>query len=304
MSEKDCNCAGSPDCTGGCKGGGVAVPDGWKLVPVEPTREMIDAAMGFRSDSCDPRTIAVEDYHAMLAAAPQPPVQQSCSMGVDCEKHGCYAAAHGVPERCGMPEPAPAQDEREAVTFDGKTTIRAYVADTVPDDQISCEWTKGYEECKRRIHAMFEQKVNNRPAQTAPQPAARQEQHPDDAAVDQFAIAMKAKLAKSREKGRHGWQTASAAHLSALLYRHMYKADPLDVANLAMMLHQNGQAIELPYEARQEQGEVQNRLDQAVSLLRRIAEIDDSQSNGPILTPADRAPIDAFLSTQPSAEGE
>ena len=68
---------------------------------------------------------------------------------------------------------------------------------------------------------------------------------------------MKAKLAKSREKGRHGWQTASAAHLSGLLYRHMYKADPLDVANLAMMLHQNGQAIELPQEARHDQGEVQ-----------------------------------------------
>ena len=76
------------------------------------------------------------------------------------------------------------------------------------------------------------------------------EQHPDDDAVDRFAEAMKAKLARSREKGRHGWQTASAAHLSSLLYHHMYKADPLDVANLAMMLHQNGQAIELPQAAR------------------------------------------------------
>jgi hypothetical protein len=92
---------------------------------------------------------------------------------------------------------------------------------------------------------------------TAPQPAPAQPAvHPDDAAVDRFAVAMKAKLAKSREKGRHGWQTASAAHLSGLLYRHMYKADPLDVANLAMMLHQNGQAIELPHEARHDQGEV------------------------------------------------
>lgn len=79
---------------------------------------------------------------------------------------------------------------------------------------------------------------------------ARRAQHPDDVAVDHFAAAMKSKLAKSREKGRHGWQAASAAHLSSLLYRHMYKADPLDVANLAMMLYQNGQAIELPFEAR------------------------------------------------------
>ena len=80
-------------------------------------------------------------------------------------------------------------------------------------------------------------------AQTAPQ-------HPDDEAVDRFAVAMKAKLAASREKGRHGWQNATAPYLSALLYDHMYKADPLDVGNLAMMLHQNGQAIELPQEAR------------------------------------------------------
>ena len=81
-------------------------------------------------------------------------------------------------------------------------------------------------------------------------PCNQPQAHPDDAAVDRFAAAMKSKLAKSREKGRHGWQAASAAHLSSLLYRHMYKADPLDVANLAMMLHQNGQAIELPFEAR------------------------------------------------------
>ncbi|WP_374378918.1 hypothetical protein [Pseudomonas fluvialis] len=84
------------------------------------------------------------------------------------------------------------------------------------------------------------------------QPAAQQ--HPDGEAVDRFAVAMKAKLAKSREKGRHGWQMGSAAYLSSLLYHHMYKGDPLDVANLAMMLHQNGQAIELPQEARRDQG--------------------------------------------------
>lgn len=99
------------------------------------------------------------------------------------------------------------------------------------------------------------------------QPAVQQEQHPDDQAVDRFAVAMKVKLAKSREKGRHGWQTASAAYLSGLLYRHMYKADPLDVANLAMMLHQNGQAIELPREARHDQPEAQ-RLREALQITR------------------------------------
>ena len=80
--------------------------------------------------------------------------------------------------------------------------------------------------------------AEQQPAEQQPAP------HPDDAAVDRFAVAMKDKLAASREKGRHGWQNATAPHLSALLYDHLYKADPLDVGNLAMMLHQNGQVIE------------------------------------------------------------
>jgi len=75
-------------------------------------------------------------------------------------------------------------------------------------------------------------------------------QHPDDDAVDCFAVAMKVKLAASREKGRHGWQNATGPHLSSLIHEHMFKGDPLDVGNLAMMLHQNGQAIELPHDAR------------------------------------------------------
>lgn len=70
------------------------------------------------------------------------------------------------------------------------------------------------------------------------------EQHPDDASVDRFATAMKAKLAKKRDEGRGGWQGASAEYLSQQLRDHVDKGDPVDVANLAMMLHQNGQRIE------------------------------------------------------------
>lgn len=70
------------------------------------------------------------------------------------------------------------------------------------------------------------------------------EQQPDDAAVDRFAAAMKAKLNKKRQEGRGGWQTMTAEQLSALLHEHVCKCDPVDVANLAMMLHQNGQRIE------------------------------------------------------------
>lgn len=73
------------------------------------------------------------------------------------------------------------------------------------------------------------------------------EQHPDEIAVDCFAAAMKAKLKWEREqRNRSGWQAMSAADLSRILYEHLPKGDPVDVANLSMMLHQNGQQIETP----------------------------------------------------------
>lgn len=73
-----------------------------------------------------------------------------------------------------------------------------------------------------------------------------QAQHPDDVAVDNFAKAMKDKLAKARAKGRGGWDdpsSCSVEHLSELLIGHIGKGNPgnfEDIANLAMMLHQRG----------------------------------------------------------------
>lgn len=64
--------------------------------------------------------------------------------------------------------------------------------------------------------------------------------HPDDAAVDEFAAAMKAKLAKKRAEGRGGWQDkrdCTNGYLSQLLVEHVDKGDPTDVANFCMMLH-------------------------------------------------------------------
>ena len=71
-------------------------------------------------------------------------------------------------------------------------------------------------------------------------------QHPDDAAVDRFAKAMKAKLAAAREKGRGGWddpEACSVEFLADLLVGHVGKGNQgnlEDIANLAMMLHQRG----------------------------------------------------------------
>lgn len=89
------------------------------------------------------------------------------------------------------------------------------------------------------------------PATPAPGPVAvptnRHGNHPDDEAVDRFAAAMKDKLDYSRKvRGRGGWQHATAARLSKLLYEHLAKGDPVDIGNFAMMLHQNDQRFLAP----------------------------------------------------------
>jgi hypothetical protein len=71
-------------------------------------------------------------------------------------------------------------------------------------------------------------------------------EHSDDLAVDRFAAAMKAKLAKKRAEGRGGWDDpaqCTGENLSLLLRSHVRKGDPLDVGNLAMMIHQRGERI-------------------------------------------------------------
>lgn len=70
------------------------------------------------------------------------------------------------------------------------------------------------------------------------------EPHSDDIAVDAMAAAMKAKLAKAREKGRGGWETCSQNDLSRMLREHVDKGDPRDVANLCAFLYALGFGIE------------------------------------------------------------
>lgn len=73
--------------------------------------------------------------------------------------------------------------------------------------------------------------------------------HPDEDAVERFAAAMKDKLALKRDQGRGGWEDkeqCSQQFLSDLLWHHVSKGDPVDVANLAMMLHQRGETILIP----------------------------------------------------------
>jgi hypothetical protein len=71
----------------------------------------------------------------------------------------------------------------------------------------------------------------------------------DDYSVDKMAIAMKEKMRYSREvKGRSGWNDkddCSHEFLVSLLHEHVAKGDPVDVANIAMMLYMRGERTNL-----------------------------------------------------------
>lgn len=71
--------------------------------------------------------------------------------------------------------------------------------------------------------------------------------HPDDAAVDALAAAMKAKMARQRAKGYGGWDTdCTQQRLSDLLRGHVDKGDPVDVANFCAFLLARGEGIAPP----------------------------------------------------------
>ncbi|MDD4506220.1 MAG: hypothetical protein PHE60_07610 [Sulfurospirillaceae bacterium] len=68
----------------------------------------------------------------------------------------------------------------------------------------------------------------------------------DNEAVDQFAKAMKEKLAIAREKGRSGWdnrETCTGKHLADLFWKQTTKENKdnyIDLANFLMFLHVRG----------------------------------------------------------------
>lgn len=59
----------------------MKIPKGWKLVPVEPTEEMLEAALVYSSYGIARKQELQEsvatDYRLMLAAAPTPPAQHA-----------------------------------------------------------------------------------------------------------------------------------------------------------------------------------------------------------------------------------
>ena len=74
-------------------------------------------------------------------------------------------------------------------------------------------------------------------------------QHPDDAAIDEFATGMKSAMAAGRAQGKNGWHDkhdCSATYLRTLLRVAISKGEPLHVGNYAMMLFNRGERTASP----------------------------------------------------------
>lgn len=93
--------------------------------------------------------------------------------------------------------------------------------------------------------------VEEQPAVKANEADLRSEPHPDEIAVDRFSAAMaermKAKLAKKRGQGVTGWDDPEVCHIDylvSLLLEQIHERavlDPIDIANIAMMIHERGE---------------------------------------------------------------
>lgn len=135
----------------------------------------------------------------------------------------------------GQPDPHGSRYECERAALpkgdmsDDELANRMFIADRNDLDLIV--WQTA---AKERIRWLSRALI----AALEPQPDPRDE-HFDDYAVRCFAKMMAEKMAASRVKGRSGWQDpsqCSVEHLRQLLYTHLDKGDPVDVANICMML--------------------------------------------------------------------
>jgi len=97
------------------------------------------------------------------------------------------------------------------------------------------------------------------------------QEHPDDMAVQAFADAMKAKMGKSRAKGRSGWEECHAEDLRRMMNNHLCKGDPVDVGNFAMMLWNRGESTASEGQAQTSAGKSPDMWD-AINLLTELQE--------------------------------
>ena len=254
LTEEDCNASAaaieSLSAQSAQPQAGEAVVDatsagGWRLVPPEATDAMWEAARNQKSFGAS--------YRAMIAAAPASPAPanpaQVTELVEDLEQAVVdFENARSDTYNRAKKELQRARSALTAAIGAVGQAVAADIGDAVLGWMVKYDLLDGDNEYQvADVMAVMDDLVPSS-ALSQPHPA---DEHPDDRVVDRFAVAMKAKMAKKRAEGRGGWDNrdeCSSEYLSYLLIQHCLKGDPLDVGNLAMMLHQRGDRIVIDYE--------------------------------------------------------
>ncbi|WP_443190963.1 hypothetical protein [Pseudomonas indica] len=249
----------------------VVVPDGWKLVPAEPTQAMFEAGRTSASGSYAEKLAMAAYWRAMLAAAPQPPVQpplSRCSDYPNCPNLCCYgecsrdnsvpydqqplvqqaSCPHGVDDgackECHV-EQAPAQDELPEHIVNALHFSRSFATAKSNIGLTEKEHILGLAKLLEKTARELVEARSTSPAQAAPQP-----QKYDDVLMP-FLAMMRAELHANAGKGdRPGWLQMDVKDALLEIFYHMGKLQKAakkgdiggireysaDVANMAMML--------------------------------------------------------------------
>ncbi len=96
----------------------------------------------------------------------------------------------------------------------------------------------------------------------------------DKAAIARFAKAMVEKMAIMRTRGLRDWETCSSIELLCVLQEHVEKGDPVDIALIAMMIHQKAEVeFEVEWQKPNDRNIInisQYNLDEVNNLLKQI----------------------------------
>jgi len=106
-----------------------AVPEGWQLVPIDPSPGMLDAAEAVDWGDEDTRGSCCNQWHAMLAAAPAPDQLDDTDVADMAQAADATRETSPAPAEVPMPEPMSDQQVKELI--DGVDFKRLVTADDI-----------------------------------------------------------------------------------------------------------------------------------------------------------------------------
>ncbi|WP_200179147.1 dATP/dGTP pyrophosphohydrolase domain-containing protein [Ectothiorhodospira mobilis] len=156
-----------------------------------------------------------------------------------------------IAERLGVAdEPRQGRDERILEALDTLMESNRRMEEAIDFACAPDMW----EECPGQAGEVYEYKYLEWYGDVLQESLTPHDLHADDAMVEAAALDMRKKLAAKRREGRGGWESCSLARLNSMLVNHIAKGDPVDVLNLAAMIHARGERTSLQRLAPSEEG--------------------------------------------------